>query len=94
MRIVKGLIVVLCLAIVVLAGFAFVTHNRTIVEVDLLFATISEVQLGVWLLLFFIAGGLLGMLVSTGVLLKEKAARIRLEKRMRKSSEIIAGYSS
>ena len=79
---------------VVLLGLAFVTHNQTIVSVDLLFGSVNEAQLGVWLIGFFIMGGILGLLASSALLIREKAARVRLEKRMRKSSKIIAGYSA
>jgi len=94
MRLIKGLFVLLCLLVVVLLGLAFITHNQTVVKVDLLFFAINDVKLGIWLTLFFVFGGILGLLASSALLVKEKAARVRLERRMRKSSKIIAGYSS
>lgn len=94
MRFIKSLVVLLCLLVVVLLGLAFITHNQTAVQVDLLFIQVGEIRLGIWLILFFVAGGALGLLASSVLLMKEKAARMRLERRMRKSSKIIAGYSS
>ncbi len=94
MRFIKALLIFILLAIVAFVAFAFILHNQDAISVNLLFLPPIEATLGAWLTVFFIAGGLLGFMACTALVIKEKAARQRLEKRLQTSTKIISGYSS
>ena len=94
MQILKWIFLIFCLLVVGFFGAAFVVLNQVVVEVNLLFVSVDNVVLGVWLTVFFIAGGLVGLLVSMAFVFREKVARLRLERRMKNSSKLITSYSS
>lgn len=94
MRFLKSLLVFVGVLAVVLLGVAFLSHNQSVVVVDLLFLPALELKLGYGLAGSFIAGGFLGMLFSLPVLLKEKATRRRVERRMQNNSKIISEISA
>ncbi|MEE3241309.1 MAG: LapA family protein [Pseudomonadota bacterium] len=91
MRIVKTLLLVLVVITIVLLCAAFITRNPTVVEVDLLFKQLPAMAMAHSLIGFFISGGLLGLLVSSWLVFKERRARLSAEKRLRTTSQLITG---
>jgi len=94
MRIIKFAIGLVLALLVVLLGLAFITHNQQLVTVNLLAINAIEAPVYLWVIGSFAIGGLLGLFFSGFLILKEKAARQRLEKRLQNTSKLIAGYSS
>lgn len=93
MKILKWILVFILIVVVILLSIAFITHNPTIVEVNLLLMTLPKAKLAVWLIVFFVLGGVMGVLVSSALLVKEKAARLRVEKRLQTTSKLITGQT-
>lgn len=93
MRIIKFILMLISVLILVLIGLAFVTHNQALVTVNLLLVPPVETKVAVWLISFFALGGIIGMLVSLPLLLKEKVKIRKLERRMQNTSKIISGYT-
>jgi uncharacterized integral membrane protein len=91
MRIVKTLLLVILVSATVLLCAAFITRNPAVVEVDLLFKQLPAMAISHSLIGFFISGGLLGLLVSSWLLFKERRARLSAEKRLRTTSQLITG---
>ncbi len=94
MRFLKTLLIIIISLLVLALSFAFVAHNQTLVSVDLLFMRLPEASLSTWLIVFFVAGGLVGLCVSSALILREKQARMRVEKRLRTTSKLITGHTS
>lgn len=91
MRIVKFLLLIIAVSFVVLLCAAFITRNPTVIEVDILFKQLPAMAISHSLIGFFISGGVLGLLVSSGLLFKERRARLSAEKRLRTTSHLITG---
>tara|TARA_B100000768_G_scaffold130706_1_gene121358 strand:+ start:270 stop:554 length:285 start_codon:yes stop_codon:yes gene_type:complete len=91
MRIFKTLLVIILVSIIVLLCAAFITRNPTVVGVDLLFKQLPPMAISHSFIGFFISGGLLGLLVSSWLLFKERRARLNAEKRLRTTSQLITG---
>tara|TARA_S200000501_G_scaffold83340_2_gene75522 strand:+ start:1962 stop:2246 length:285 start_codon:yes stop_codon:yes gene_type:complete len=91
MRIVKSLFLIIVVSTIVLLCAAFIARNPTIIEVDLLIKQLPAMAISYSLIGFFISGGLLGLLVSSWLLFKERRARISAEKRLRTTSQLITG---
>lgn len=94
MRILKAILLFIIAVLVFMVSLAFITHNQTPVTVDLLLIRLPEATLAIWLISFFVLGGLVGLIVSSLLILREKQARIRVEKRLRTTSKLITGHTS
>ena len=94
MRILKTIFLVIMAVLVFVLSLAFITHNQTPISVNFLWAQLPELAVSSWLIIFFVAGGLFGLGVSSLLLLKEKQARLRVEKRLRTTSKLITGHSA
>ncbi|MFN3882561.1 MAG: LapA family protein [Nitrincola lacisaponensis] len=82
MRFLKRLVVALLVLLVLLAGILFTLHNMTPVNIDLIFFTLPEASLSLWLLGAFALGGVLGVLLSSVMLLSLKTRLYYLNKKM------------
>ena len=67
-KIFTGLVVLAMLAL----GILFAIQNTVMVPLDLLFIVLPEKSLALWLILAMSIGGVLGMIVSWGIILKLK----------------------
>lgn len=94
MRIIKFIIFFVLAVAVFLFSLAFITHNKTPVEVDFLIIQLPAASLSSWLIAFFIAGGLFGLVASSLVIAKEKQARMRVERRLQTTSKLITGETN
>ncbi|NQZ33331.1 MAG: DUF1049 domain-containing protein [Oceanospirillaceae bacterium] len=65
MRWLKMLLVLTVCILVGLAGIMFTIHNTTKISIDLIFLQLPEASLSLWLIAFFVLGGLLGSLLSS-----------------------------
>ena len=82
MRWLKRLAVVLTLLLVLVAGLLFSLQNAATVPVDLLVYRTAERPIAVWLLVAFVAGGIIGMVVGSVALVKMQASRSRLRRQL------------
>ena len=94
MRFIKMILLLALVLLFAFIGLAFITHNQGLATVDLLFADPIETKISSWLIGFFVVGAALGLLTSSLLLLREKAVRRRVEKRMQNTSKLISGYHS
>lgn len=92
MRVIRFLLLLAFVLVFIFLALAFITHNQTLVSVNLLFVPVFEAQLAIWLIGFFIAGSACGLLASMLVIIKEKTVRRRMERRMQQTSKMISGY--
>lgn len=82
MRFLKRLIVVLLMLLVILVGILFTLHNMTPVNIDLIFFTLPEASLSLWLLGAFALGGFAGILLSSVMLFSLKTRLYYLNKKV------------
>ncbi len=76
----KKLILTLLALIVIGIGILFTIHNTQPVGIDLVFFTLPEASLSLWLIAVFVLGGICGMLLSSLALLALKT-RLRSARR-------------
>ena len=64
------MLIILTICIVIgFVGIMFTIHNTAKVSIDLIFIQLPEASLSLWLIAFFVLGGLFGSLLSSMVLL-------------------------
>lgn len=76
----KKLILTLLALIVIGIGILFTIHNTQPVQIDLVFLTLPEASLSIWLIAVFVLGGVCGMVLSSFTLLALKT-RLRSARR-------------
>jgi len=72
-RLIKRIILFLVLLCVLLVGILFAIHNTTPVTIDLIFLTLPQASLSLWLLGAFVIGGVLGVVLSSFIIFSLKA---------------------
>jgi len=65
------LLLVLCL-IILFAGIMFTVYNTQKVSIDLVLFQLPQASLSLWLIAFFVVGGVLGTILSTIVIVSLK----------------------
>ncbi|SIT08748.1 putative membrane protein [Neptunomonas antarctica] len=65
MRWLKMLIVFLLSIVILMVGIMFTIHNTEKVSIDLVFLTLPEASLSLWLIAAFVLGGVTGVLLSS-----------------------------
>jgi len=98
MKFIRNVFTLLVVALTLLVGVLFALQNQVLVPLDLLVIRFEEQSLAVWVLVAFLAGGLLGVASSFGVALRARRAERRLHKQLAQRSgvgiEIAPGNSS
>jgi uncharacterized integral membrane protein len=61
-------------------GAVFATQNTTVVPLSLFVITLPEQTMAVWLLLFLITGLATGSLISSGIVLRQRAGLAALRR--------------
>ncbi len=74
MKFIRNLVTVLVVVAMVAVGVLFALQNKTPVPLDLLVYTFTPQSLALWVLSAFAIGGVLGMLVSSALILRMRAA--------------------
>ena len=77
------LILIFCFA-VMLVGIMFTIHNTDKVSIDLIFLQLPEASLSLWLIAFFVIGGISGTCLSTLAILGLKT-KLSLSRRKTQS---------
>ena len=94
MQLLKNIFLFLLFILFSLFAFVFITRNTNQVAIDFLFYKTPYIPFSLWLILFFILGGILGVLTSLYLLIKERRLRKQIEKRLKTTSELITGPSN
>jgi len=61
-------------------GAVFATQNTSLVPLSLLIVTLPEQPIAVWLLFFLVAGIAVGSLISTVIVLRQRASMAALQR--------------
>jgi len=88
------LLVTACMFLTVLVlCAAFLSANSQAIGLDFIFIPLIEIRSGLALILFFVVGGLAGLLVSTYQIVKLQTENKRLKKRIRNNSQLVSGFT-
>ncbi len=74
MKLLRKLSTVLILLATVAVGVLFALQNTVLVPLDLLVYTFEPRSLALWMLIALALGGILGMLASSAILVRQRAA--------------------
>ncbi len=87
MKLLRKLLTVLVLLAMVAVGVLFALQNKAPVPLDLLVYTFEPQSLALWVLCAFALGGVLGMLVSSALLLGLRAALASSRRQLEKARQ-------
>jgi lipopolysaccharide assembly protein A len=93
MKFIRNVFTLLIAALTLLLGVLFALQNQTPVPLDLLVIRFEEQTLAVWILLAFLAGGLLGIVSSFGIALRARRAERRLRRQLAQRGPQAAGLA-
>ncbi len=74
MKLLRNLITIVLVLATASVGVLFALQNEMPVPLDMLVYTFEPRSLALWVLAAFAIGGLLGMILSSGILLRQRAA--------------------
>lgn len=69
------------------AGVLFALQNKTPVPLDMLVYTFEPRSMALWVLGAFAIGGLLGLLISSGMMLRKRAALAVSDRQLKRARE-------
>jgi putative membrane protein len=84
MNLLRKLLTILVVLATVVVGVLFALQNTTLVPLDLLVYTFDPKSLALWVLAAFAAGGVLGMLTASGIILRLRTTLRMANKRTAK----------
>lgn len=87
MRTIKLILTLAVGLLVLLLGVLFTIHNTDKVSIDLIWLQLPEASLSLWLIGFFVAGTLLGMILTSTRSLMLSARLSRTNRKQRKTEE-------
>jgi putative membrane protein len=85
MKFLRSLITILILIATLAVGVLFALQNKAPVSLDLLIYTFDPKSLALWVLLSLAVGGVLGMLISSGIVLRLRASLHSSNRKLRKA---------
>lgn len=80
MRWLKMLLLLIVCIVIAFVGIMFTIHNTEKVSIDLIFLQLPEASLSLWLIAFFVVGGISGTILSTFAILGLKT-KLNLSRR-------------
>ncbi|CAA0125411.1 Lipopolysaccharide assembly protein A [Halioglobus japonicus] len=87
MKRLRTLLTVIVVLAMLAASVLFALQNETPVPLDLLIYTFAPQSLALWVLLAFAVGGVLGMIVSSVILLRTRASLSACKKQLDRARE-------
>jgi lipopolysaccharide assembly protein A len=87
MKRLRTLITVIVVLAMLAASVLFALQNETAVPLDLLVYTFAPQSLALWVLVAFALGGVLGMIVSSVILLRTRASLSACKKQLDRARE-------
>jgi putative membrane protein len=85
MKLLRKLITVLLVLAMASVGVLFALQNEMPVPLDVLVYTFEPRSLALWVLSAFALGGVLGMVLSSGILLRQRAGLARANRQLTKT---------
>ncbi len=85
MKLLRNLITIALVLATASVGVLFALQNETPVPLDMLVYTFEPRSLALWVLSAFAIGGVLGMILSSGILLRQRAALGRANRQLTKA---------
>lgn len=87
MKLLRNLFTLIVILAMTAVGVLFSLQNKTPVPLDLLVYTFEPQSLSLWILLAFALGGLLGMLVSSLIIMRTRASLAATRRQLNKAQE-------
>ena len=91
MKFLRSLITILILIATLAVGVLFALQNKAPVSLDLLIYTFDPKSLALWVLLSLAVGGVLGMLISSGIVLRLRASLHSSNRKLSKAQTELDG---
>lgn len=85
MKLLRNLITLALVLATVAVGVLFALQNEVPVPLDMLVYTFQPRSLALWILAAFALGGVLGMVLSSGILVRQRAALARIRRQLAKT---------
>ena len=82
MKLLRTLVTIVVVMAMIAAGILFALQNTVAVPLDLLVYTLAPQSLALWILLTFALGGIIGMLVSSLMMVRLRASVARLQRQL------------
>ena len=90
MKRLRTLLTVIVVLAMLVASVLFALQNETPVPLDLLIYTLGPQSLALWVLIAFALGGVLGMMVSSVILLRTRASLNSCKKQLDREREEVS----
>lgn len=87
MRWIKRVLVVLVVLAVFMWGLLFTTENTAQAPLSLVFITLPETSISIWVVGGFVSGGLLGLLICLMLVARQKATLLNVKRQLRQSEQ-------
>jgi putative membrane protein len=94
MKLLRNLLTVLVVLATLGLGVLFALQNKLPVSLDLLVYTFEPQSLAVWVLVAFALGGMLGMMVSSFILVRTRASLASCKRQLDKGREEVSQLRS
>lgn len=85
MKLLRNLITLALVLATVAIGVLFALQNEVPVPLDMLVYTFQPRSLALWILAAFALGGVLGMVLSSGILVRQRAALAHIRRQLSKT---------
>ena len=82
MKLLRNLLTVLVVLVTLVVGVLFALQNNVPVALDLLVYTFEPKSLALWILIAFAIGGVLGMVVSSAILVRTRASLVSCRRQL------------
>lgn len=94
MKLLRNLLTFLVVLATLGMGVLFALQNKSLVPLDLLVYTFGPQSLAVWVLVAFAFGGMLGMMVSSLILVRSRASLDSCKRQLDKTREEVSKLRS
>ena len=85
MKLLRNLLTIALVLAMAAVGVLFALQNEVPVPLDMLVYTFEPRSLALWVLSAFAIGGVLGMLLSSGILLRQRASLARANRQLQRT---------
>ena len=91
----KQLLIGLMICFAIAFGIIFTIKNSTVISLDLIIIQLPELSISLWLLLALLLGALLGLFISSSIIIRLKARVMQLQREnMQAQKELVSLHSS
>lgn len=90
MRLLRNILTILVILAMIGIGVLFSLQNKTAVPLDLLIYSFEPRSLALWILAAFALGGIIGMLISSAIMVRLRASLASSRRQLEKSHTEVA----